>query len=188
MSRRSPHVITLPEAERTVLQARARTYSAPYSAVSRAKIVLMAADGLTNCEISRRLDVHVDVVSKWRKRYAESGLAGLRDRERSGRPPGFPATVVSGVKAMACEPPANRDVPLSRWSSTELAAQAKSEGLVESVAPSTVRRWLHKDAIKPWRYRSWIFPRDRTSLSRLAGCSTSTNGSGTASNSATTNT
>ena len=160
MSRRSPHVITLSEADRAVLEARARAYSAPFSHVTRAKIVLMAADGLANSEIARRLDVHVDAVSKWRKRYHESGRAGLRDRKRSGRPPGFPATVVSEVKAMACEPPANRDVPLSRWSSAELAAQAKSEGLVESVAPSTIRRWLAKDAIKPWRHRSWIFPRD----------------------------
>lgn len=61
---------------------------------------------------------------------------------------------------MACEPPQARDVPLSRWSSFELAAQAVSEGLVESISSSTVRRWLHADAIKPWQYRSWIFPRD----------------------------
>ena len=51
-------------------------------------------------------------------------------------------------------------MPLSRWSSAELAAQAVTEGLVESVSASTVRRWLAQDAIKPWRYRSWIFPRD----------------------------
>jgi hypothetical protein len=41
-----------------------------------------------------------------------------------------------------------------------LAAQAVSEGLVESISSSTVRRWLHAAAIKPWQYRSWIFPRD----------------------------
>jgi hypothetical protein len=41
-----------------------------------------------------------------------------------------------------------------------LAAQAVSEGLVDAISSSTVRRWLQADAIKPWRYRSWIFPRD----------------------------
>ena len=62
---------------------------------------------------------------------------------------------------MACEPPTQREVPLSRWSSMELAAQAVTEGLVVvAVSASTVRRWLHEDAIKPWQYRSWIFPRD----------------------------
>jgi hypothetical protein len=61
---------------------------------------------------------------------------------------------------MACEPPAARQVPLSRWSSAELAAQAVTEGLTVSVSASTVRRWLADDAIKPWQHRSWIFPRD----------------------------
>ena len=42
----------------------------------------------------------------------------------------------------------------------ELADQAVAEGLVSAISSSTVRRWLHADAIKPWRYRSWIFPRD----------------------------
>lgn len=44
--------------------------------------------------------------------------------------------------------------------SAELAAQAVAEDLVVSVSASTVRRWLAEDAIKPWQYRSWIFPRD----------------------------
>jgi hypothetical protein len=42
----------------------------------------------------------------------------------------------------------------------ELASHAVTEGLVDAISSSTVRRWLHADAIKPWRYRSWIFPRD----------------------------
>jgi hypothetical protein len=67
---------------------------------------------------------------------------------------------VAGVKAMACEPPEQRQVPLSRWSSAEIADQAVAEGLVPAISSSTVRRWLHADAIKPWRYRSWIFRRD----------------------------
>jgi hypothetical protein len=67
---------------------------------------------------------------------------------------------VAEVKAMACEPPSVRAVPLSRWSSAELAGQAVAEGLVVSVAASTVRRWLAEDAIRPWQFRSWIFPRD----------------------------
>jgi homeodomain-containing protein/DDE superfamily endonuclease len=92
--------------------------------------------------------------------FAGEGLAGLADRKRSGRPRVFAAAVVAQVKAMACEPPESRHVPQSRWSSADLAAQAVEEGLAESVAPSTVRRWLAGDGIRPWRYRSWIFPRD----------------------------
>lgn len=87
-------------------------------------------------------------------------MSGLEDRQRSGRPRVFPAAVVAEVKAMAYDPPEERDVPQSRWSASDLAAQAADEGLVEPVSRSTVRRWLDADAIRPWRYRSWIFPRD----------------------------
>lgn len=160
MTRRSPYVITLSAADRGVLEERSRAYSAPFAQVIRAKIVLLAAAGEQNTVIAERLDVHVGVASRWRKRFAESGLVGLEDRPRSGRLPSFPAPVVAEVKAMACEPPEQRDVPLSRWSSSELAAQAVAEGLTVSVSASTVRRWLAEDAIKPWQHRSWIFPRD----------------------------
>lgn len=160
MTRRSPYVIKLSAADRAALEGRARAYTAPFAQVVRAKIVLLAADGQPNTKIAERLEVHVDVVSRWRRRYFESGLAGLADRQRSGRPRSFPPEVVAEVKAMACEPPEQREVPLSRWSSVELAAQAVAEGLVVAVSTSTVRRWLYEDAIKPWQHRSWIFPRD----------------------------
>lgn len=160
MSRSSPSVIMLSEADRAELQRRARCYTAPHAEVVRAKIVLLAADGLENTQIAARLDVHVGVVSRWRKRFAQQGMSGLADRQRSGRPRVFAAAVVAEVKAMACQPPEERDVPQSRWSAADLAAQAEAEGLVEAVSRSTVRRWLDQDAIRPWQYRSWIFPRD----------------------------
>jgi transposase len=142
------------------LEERAVSRTAPHAEVVRARIVLLAGGGMRNVDIAGRVGVCVDVVSKWRKRFCQEGLAGLGDRPRSGRPRRFGSEVVAGVKALACEPPEARDVPLSRWSSLELAAQAVSEGLVESISSSTVRRWLHAAAIKPWRYRSWVFPRD----------------------------
>src|SRR3954453_18696734 len=160
MSRRSPFVVVLSEADRTVLEKRARAYTASFAEVVRAKVVLLAADGEDNTVIAERLDVHVSVVSRWRQRFCQAGLNGLVDRARSGRRRSFPAPVVVEVKAMACEPPEAREVPLARWSSAELAAQAIAEGLVCSISASTVRRWLHADAIRPWQHRSWIFPRD----------------------------
>ncbi len=61
---------------------------------------------------------------------------------------------------MACELPAERGVPLSRWSSAELAIEAVKRGIVATIAAVTIWRWLREDAIRPWNYRSWIFPRD----------------------------
>jgi hypothetical protein len=64
------------------------------------------------------------------------------------------------VIRLACERPADSDVPLARWSSSELAREAVTRGICEQISGVTVWRWLSEDAIKPWQYRSWIFPRD----------------------------
>jgi transposase len=159
VSRRSPFEVQLCSEDRSVLEVRALSRTAPHAEVIRARIVLLAVEGARNIDIAVRVGVCVDVVSKWRKRFCQQGLAGLKNRPRSGRPRTFGPAVAAGVKAIACEPPEQRAVPLSRWSSHELAAQAVSEGLADAISSSTVRRWLHADAIKPWRYRSWIFPR-----------------------------
>lgn len=63
------------------------------------------------------------------------------------------------VRALACELPATSGVPLSRWSTAELNGQIRQSGLVAQVSDSTLWRWLHEDAIQPWRHRCWIFPR-----------------------------
>src|SRR5450432_4034461 len=61
---------------------------------------------------------------------------------------------------MACELPVDSGVPVSRWSSSELAREAITRGICEQISGITVWRWLSQDAIKPWQYRSWILPRD----------------------------
>jgi hypothetical protein len=68
--------------------------------------------------------------------------------------------VVVQIKALACELPSTRDRPLSRWSVCEVAREACQSGLVATLSESTVWRWLHEDAIRPWQHRCWIFPRD----------------------------
>lgn len=68
--------------------------------------------------------------------------------------------MVIQVKALACELPFEKEIPLSRFSTREIASEAVSRGIIAQISGSTVWRWLHEDAIKPWQYRSWIFPRD----------------------------
>jgi transposase len=90
MPRKSPYVLQLTADQRRELEARARKYTLPYRDVIRAKIVLMAASGQGNDEIAARLGTRREVVSKWRKRFFEHGIAGLEERPRGGRPPAFP--------------------------------------------------------------------------------------------------
>jgi hypothetical protein len=82
-----------------------------------------------------------------------------RDLGRVGRGV-FPPAQVAEVKALACELPAEQGVAFSRWSSAELAREAVKRGIVATIAAVTIWRWLSEDAIRPWNYRSWIFPRD----------------------------
>jgi hypothetical protein len=75
--------------------------------------------------------------------------------------PGFsPPEVVVQIKALACELPAIHEVPLSRWSTRDLAAQVRQSGIVARISGTTIWRWLNEDAIRPWQHRCWIFPRD----------------------------
>lgn len=89
MPRPSPYSVLLSGVERRELESRARQYTSPYYSVVRAKIVLLAADGLSNEEIGARLSVPRQIVSKWRKRFFDQRTAGLHDEPRTGRPPGF---------------------------------------------------------------------------------------------------
>ena len=90
MPRTSPFSIRLSSSEAAELQRRAAKYTLPYFQVQRAKMILMAAQGLTNDEIARRLDTRRDVVSMWRKRFFTERLTGLEERGRPGRPRTFP--------------------------------------------------------------------------------------------------
>jgi len=72
----------------------------------------------------------------------------------------FPPDLIVQIKALACEMPATHNVPLSRWSVADLTRHARQSGIAATISDSTVWRWLHDDAIRPWRHRSWIFPRD----------------------------
>ena len=72
----------------------------------------------------------------------------------------FPPEIIVQVKALACELPSIHQVPLSRWSVADLGREVRGSGLTATISDSTIWRWLHEDAIRPWRYRSWIFPRD----------------------------
>jgi transposase len=89
MPRRSPYLIELSPDQRRELKARARKYTSPYREVIRAKIVLLASQGLSNDRIAARLDTPRQIVSKWRKRFYEKGVPGLDEQPRGGAPTRF---------------------------------------------------------------------------------------------------
>jgi hypothetical protein len=73
-------------------------------------------------------------------------------------PRAFPPEVRMEVKAIACELPATSGVPLSRWSTEEVAREVIARVIVGHISGTTIWRWLSEDAIRPFYHRSWIFP------------------------------
>jgi hypothetical protein len=90
MARPARHRIELSEQERGELVRIARAEKRPWQEVQRARIVLYAAEGLHDTEIAARLDTTPGIVGKWRRRFAELRLEGLKDKPRAGRPRRFP--------------------------------------------------------------------------------------------------
>jgi hypothetical protein len=86
MPRTSPYNIRLSSTELKQLERCAGKYTLPYFQVQRAKMILLAAEGLTNHQIAARLDTRREVVCFWRKRFFAERLAGLEERSRPGRP------------------------------------------------------------------------------------------------------
>jgi hypothetical protein len=157
----SPDTVVLTDAQRADLDRLVRAGRTEQRLALRAGIVLAAADDHSNAWIAASLGICEDTARKWRHRWsAAPGVSSLGDAKRSGRPAVFRPVQVAQVKAMACSPPTDHGLPLSRWSSSELARQAVSAGICASISSSTVRRWLAEDALKPWQYQSWIFITD----------------------------
>ncbi|GBE14754.1 MAG TPA: helix-turn-helix domain-containing protein [Proteobacteria bacterium] len=101
MPRKSPYVIVLDQKEKAHLEKQARSYTSPYRDVIRAKIVLLAAQGFSNDIIASRLDTPRQIVSKWRKRFFERRLEGLRELPRKGRPAEFSPSGDGGGKSVS---------------------------------------------------------------------------------------
>ena len=137
-----------------------RRRTAPHDQRQRARLVLLLHESpdLSNVAAGALVELHSCSVHRWRHRWA-CGNFSLADQAGRGASPPFPPRDRAIVKAIACEAVCQTKLPLSRLSTADLADRA-SRDLDRSISPSTVWRILDADAIKPWRYQYWIFPRD----------------------------
>src|SRR3954453_597401 len=135
--------------DRELLGSWTRSSSMRAGLAQRARIVLLAADGVSNTEIAERVGVARQTVTSWRERYATSGIDGLVDEHRSGRP-----RTVDRAKILAATlapPPARLGV--THWSSRLLADHLKTD-------PSTVLRTWRHHRVQPWRSETFKFSTD----------------------------
>ena len=145
MPKRASRVV-LTTTEQHALEQLTRRHRSEQQIVLRARIVLAAAQGMTNAQIARDLAIHVDTVRLWRDRWA--GLQGidletlsvaerLQDAPRPGAVPKFTAEQRCQMAALACEAPAKAGRPISQWTGREIADELKARGIVAADLPTT---------------------------------------------------
>jgi transposase len=149
MANRPAPALVLRDGDREELERLVRSSTVRSGLASRARIVLLSADGLANTRIVELTDSSLPTVLLWRSRYAERGLAGLKDVKRPGRPRSIDHAAI--VTATLTPPP--RSLGVTHWSSRLLAARLK-------VSASTVVTAWQDYGIKPWRSQSFRFSTD----------------------------
>jgi transposase len=142
--------LSVTEADQTALRAIARAPTSEQRLVTRARIVLRAADGVANQHIARELGVALMTVKLWRRRYAEAGIAGLADAPRPGHPPTYGREERDRVVALAMGPPPEGT---SHWSVRHMAAET-------GMSPSTVHRIWRELRLQPHRTETFKWSTD----------------------------
>ena len=143
----APLVLRAGDESRLTAMVRSQTVTA--AAAQRARIVLLAADGVSNAEIARRVGVSRPTVMGWRQRYTEVGMSGLADLDRPGRPTVIDEADV--VVATLTKPPETLGV--THWSARLLADQL-------GISFASVARIWRKWDLQPWRVETFKFSTD----------------------------
>lgn len=142
----------LTDEERETLEKRTRSRTDEARAVERARIVLLASEGLLVPAIAERLGLESAWVRVWIKRFNADGLSGLRDRPRSGRPATYSAEQVGEVIAASLTNPASLDLPFASWTMDRLQAYlnekkgvAMKRSRISEILIAEGLRWRHEE-------------------------------------------
>jgi len=147
--------LKLRRGDRAILESWTRSGTIEARTARRARIILMAAEGCSNREIGRVVDLHYNQVGIWRQRYEEFGLVGLDDDDRPGRPHVYGHDdVLLLVKLVTEDPPDHA----TRWSMEALASEMAKHGV--PISASQCWRICHALDLKPWQVQSWMTSHD----------------------------
>jgi len=172
--------IVITERQQTMLRQIVAASTSPVRLVQRAEVVLRAFAGEENQVIAEAIDLDPTAVGLWRRRWAkawpkliqiecvESQAAYRRaveevlsDARRSGNPGKFTPEQITLILALACEPPEKSGRPITHWTAAELADEAQKRGIVASISPSQVRRYLCEAELQPHKSRYWLNAREK---------------------------
>jgi transposase/transcriptional regulator with XRE-family HTH domain len=147
---RQPRPILPSEEDRRELERLVRGASTPAGLSRRARAVLLMADGVSGTEVAQKIGYTVVQVSRIRRRFAEAGLDGLKERPRSGRPPRITERKRAQVVALTLKAP---DAGTTHWSTRDLAKRT-------GVSHTTVHRIWRAHALKPHQISTFKFTTD----------------------------
>ncbi|MGZ3472776.1 MAG: transposase [Isosphaeraceae bacterium] len=167
--------IIITELQRDILHTLRNSVTAASRLRQRASLILMAFDGLRNQDIADQAGLARHQVGRWRRRWATAfdrlvriecleTRAALRraieqilsDEPRPGAPGKFTPEQVTQILAIACEPPENSGRPITPWTAHELADEVVKRGIVASISPTQVGRYLREAALQPHKSRYWL--------------------------------
>jgi transposase len=149
MANRPAPALLLRDGDRDELESWLRSRSVGAGLAKRARMILLAADGVGNREIAQRVGASPTTVIEWRSRYDERGLSGLGDRGRSGRPRELDHRA---IVAETLKPPPSK-LGVTHWSSRLLAERLR-------VSATSIRRAWRSYGVKPWKAESFRFSTD----------------------------
>ena len=149
MANKTAEPLALRAGDRTELERLTRSATGAAAAAQRARIVLLAADGVANQLIAERVGVSRPTVNLWRARYAESGLGGLVGH----RPPGRPRSVDRAAIIAATLTPPPKSLGVTHWSSRLLAPRL-------GIDHATVAAVWTEYGVKPWKADTFKFSTD----------------------------
>jgi transposase len=149
--------VTLDDETRAELGRRVRAGTCPQREAKRARIILLAAEGVSSRRISKEVGMHESHVAMWRQRFQAEGLDGLSDAERPGRPVTYGHDDRVKMAALACRQ-RDADDPVATWTYAELAEECHRLGI--GVSESQLWRILDDLDIKPHKVKGWLNRRD----------------------------
>src|SRR3954449_10370519 len=167
--------IVITQRQQVILRTLRDAVTAPSHLRQRAAVILRAFDGARNEGIAAELGLGRRQVGRWRRRWAAAweGLteleccetrahlrraieATLSDESRPGAPGKFTPEQVAQILAVACEPPEKSGRPITHWTAHELADEVVQRGIVASISPAQVSRYLKEAAMQPHKSRYWL--------------------------------
>ena len=167
--------VLISERQEKVLRKLSTATTVAQRLVQRATVILLAFSGVANQGIAKQVGLGRCQVGIWRRRWHDGfpdliriecsedppalrqAIEGLlADEPRPGCPGKFTAEQLAQLIALACEPPETSGRPITHWTGKELAEEAIARGIVDSISPSQVNRYLREAQLQPHKSRYWL--------------------------------